>query len=509
MAFEPQITSIELKNKRYIESQKTQVVLNFQTNGQKIEKVLYAKSEICVGEITNGNLNANVSGNVETNVIVQTQEGIIALFSSTPFSVSVNLNSLTQDNKLFAEVQNLGVENIIVNEISLSLTQKLSVQLFMLETITQNYVSSISPANQKMETYELNTTHSIISENFETNLELEFPNSFAKLLCAESFSVVNSVQTSKDMAIIAGTIFTTVFYLTSDEVPRLKSKTYANDFSQDFLSSGTEEGMQGFAKSFVCKTNVDVDDEQNKEKGLISVSVKQKANIILTKEVKFEAVADAFCVRKEMQMDFSSFQTQGMASCKVFNDKIDGNFVLQDPDARIDKILLSAPTFATVSKVQIADNDVVLKGNAFVDLVFLLDDDAHTLKTEQVNIPFEISTRCDDDLKDCNVFATIHQKDVDARIKKSKEIDINIDVVVQLCVEQSKNCAIMSNLTVGEDRKQSQPNMGIYVVNDLSDLWETSKKLLINPQILTEQNPELTFPITKPTQIVVYRQKSN
>lgn len=507
MSFEPQIASVELKNKRCLEKQNTQVILSFQTNGQKIEKVLYAKSEICVGEVTTNNQTATVVGNVETHVFVKTQEGIIPLVSSAPFSVSFNSNLISPDSKVWAEVHNQGTDNVTVNEISLSLTQKISVRAFVLEKQTQNYVSSIAPANQKLEMYDLNTIANVLSENFETNLELEFPNSCSKLLGAESFAVANNVQTSKDMVTVSGTIYTNLFYLSADEIPKFKSKLYANDFVQEFLLSGTEENQKAFAQIFVCKTNVEVDGDENKEKGLIALTIKERANILVQTTFQFEAVTDAFCPKKELQLDFSSFTTQNVVFSKVFGDKIDTTYVLQDQEQRVDKIVLVAPNYVELTKIQVAGSDVTLKGKASVQLLFLLDDEEHTLKSEQITFPFEVLARCDENLKDSKIFARVHLKEVEARLKKSKEIDVNGDILVEFFVVQEQTQAIVSNVVVGEDRKQNQPNMGIYVVSSAKDLWEVSKKLLVNPQILEEQNPELTFPITKPTQIIVYRQK--
>ena len=67
--------------------------------------------------------------------------------------------------------------------------------------------------------------------------------------------------------------------------------------------------------------------------------------------------------------------------------------------------------------------------------------------------------------------------------------------------------AIINEVTLGDERTENLPPLAIYYVEEAADLWQLSKRLLISPEILENQNKNLSFPINEKTQIVVFRQK--
>lgn len=507
MAFEPQLNEIETKYNKRLDVIKTQSSITLNANGEKIEKVLFARVLPSVTNISLNSGNVNLEGSVSATALVVTESGVSSLTGQGNFTASYNSSLINAESQIFANAQNLGIENISVSDLTVSLTSMIGLELIKVEKQKIGYVTSIAPANEKIDTLNYSTITNAVSENFEISTEIDLPNSVSKVLLAESFGVLKDVVSANDVVTLGGEIYTSLVYLTSDENPKLKKEIYSTDFHQEVLMTGVTSGQKAFANLNTCCNDFEIQGELTSSKGVVALKNKFSANVFVEKTETVDAVIDAFCPRKELEMNVQSFTKQEVVCSKIVTDKIDGNIVLGEDDVRIDKVLISSSGLAVVNSTQIVDNDVVVQGTAFVNVIYLLDDEARTTEAVQVEIPFESNVRCDDLKSDDIVMASVTLKDTEARNKKSKEIDVLADAVISVVVIRNENEAVLSDIKIGENRKPPEANMGLYVVESAEDSWEVAKSLLVSPAMLMEQNPELSFPITKPTEILVYHQQ--
>ena len=508
MSLEPQINVVEIKYNKKLDEITFQSNIILTTNGEKIDKVLFTKSLINIQNTNINKGNITIEGVINSTALVKLENGELEeLKTSTNFSNVYNSNQITGENKIIVLQKSIETLNLSVNEISISFSEQVVLELFSIEKQNVKYVSQISPANQKLVTEEFSTITHSLNENFELNTEIDLPTSISKILMVESYTITKNVSCLNDLIICDGVINTNLIYLTNDEQPKLKNQTYSQDFHQELLGSGVCEGQNATIFLNTLENNYEVDGEIGSSKGVLELKNKFCANVLVRKNIEIESVFDAFCPRKELEIEHSSFMTQNVVCCKNIIEKIDGNIEFSENDIRIDKVLCSSVGNCYIKNKRIEKDEVIISGNMSCYVVYLLDDEAHTMQSAKVEIPFESSFVCENVLKDDEIFVSVNIKEIDARNKRAKEIDVLAEVCLNVFVLQSKNEVIMSNIVVGEDRKLDLCNMGIYVINKAEDSWDIAKKLLINPDILLSQNPELKFPITKPTQIIVYRQK--
>ena len=309
------------------------------------------------------------------------------------------------------------------------------------------------------------------------------------------------------MVTLHGELFTRLIYLTNDEKPKLKTELYQSDFHQEVLATGVTDNQKAFAGLMTCSNAFEIQGELESSKGIILLKNGFNANIFIVTSSSIDFVVDAFCPYREMNMNHQSFISQQVVCEKTVNDKIDGNISFSQDDVRIDKVVMSSTGFGVVDNVKIVDSDVVVSGTAYVNVVYLLDDDNNTMQAVQVEIPFESVVRCDD-IKDTDTaIASVVIKDTEARNKRAKEIDVLADIILSVRVLRDNSEVVLNEITLSDSRQTPEANMGLYVIDQAEDLWTVAKALLINPDVLMEQNPNLTFPITKPTQVFVYRQE--
>ena len=508
MSLEPQINVVEIKYNKKLDDITFQSNVILTTNGEKIDKVLFTKSLVSINNTNVNKGSVTIEGVVNSTALVKLENGEIEeLKTSTNFSNAYNSNQIPGENKVFVLQKSVKTLNLSVNEISLSFAEQLVFELFSIEKQNVKYVSSINPANQKLITEEFSTITHALNENFELKTEIDLPTSISKILMVESYAISKNITCLNDLIVCDGIINTNLIYLTNDEQPKLKNQTYSQDFHQEILGTGVLEGQNATAFLNTTENSYEIDGELSSSKGVLELKNKFCANVLVRKNIEIESVFDAFCPKKEMELQHSSFITQNIVCFKNITEKIDGNIEFSEEDIRIDKVLCSSVGNCFIKNKRIEKDEVIITGNVGCYVIYLLDDENHTTQSVKVEIPFESSFVCDGILKDDEILVSASVKELDARNKRAKEIDVLAELCLNVFVLRSKNEAIMSDIVVGEDRKLDLCNMGIYVVSEAQDSWDIAKKLLINPDMLLNQNPELKFPITKPTQIIVYRQK--
>lgn len=508
MAFEPQINEIGTKYNKRLETVKTQSNVSLSSSGEKIEKVLFAKAMPYVNNIITNTGSVVLEGGISANALVVLEGGAITALSNTgSFTATYNASGIAADSQILASVQNLGIDNIVVNDNTVTFSDSVGMELSLIEKQKVSYVTNIQTANQKIGTVDYSTLANAHGESFELNTEIDLPNSVSKVLLAESYGVLKDVTASNDLVTLNGELFTNLVYLTNDEQPKLKNQTYSTEFHQEILSTGTVSGQVATATLDTSSNEFEIQGELSSSKGVIILKNKFNSNIFVESSNTFDCVVDAFCPQKEMQMNLQSFVKQNIVCSKLVNDKVDGNIVLNEEDVRIDKVVATSAGFGVVNKTQVVDDEVVVQGTVYVSTIYLLDDEAHTIQAIQVEMPFETSVRCEGVKTTDNITAKVVVKETESRNKKSKEIDVLADIAVGVVAVREDNGAVVSGIVMGEDRKPQETNMGMYVIQKAEDAWEISKNLLVSPEMLIQQNPSLTFPVTKPTQIIVYRQQ--
>lgn len=508
MAFEPQTSKLEARYTKRLEKITIQTNLTFNTNGEKIEKVLFTRALPCVSisSVNAGNVNFDVK--VEGYALVLLEGGdITTLTSSNASTSSYNNVLIMQDSQIFANTTNIRIENVSATDLTVSFTCAYDVSIILIDNQNINYISSAAPANEKVAKIDYNTITSTFNQSFELSTEIDLPNGVKKVLLTESTAVLKDASVSNDLVTLHGELFTRLIYLTNDEKPKLKTELYQSDFHQEVLATGVTDNQKAFAGLMTCSNAFEIQGELESSKGIVLLKNGFNANIFIVTSSSIDFVVDAFCPYHEMNMNHQSFISQQVVCEKTVNDKIDGNIAFSQDDVRIDKVVMSSTGFGVVDNVKIVDSDVVVSGTAYVNVVYLLDDDNNTMQAVQVEIPFESVVRCDD-IKDTDTaIASVVIKDTEARNKRAKEIDVLADIILSVRVLRDNSEVVLNEITLSDSRQTPEANMGLYVIDQAEDLWTVAKALLINPDVLMEQNPNLTFPITKPTQVFVYRQE--
>ena len=504
MALTPNCKEINAKLRKYLSNENVTIPINIASNGFALKQVLSINALPSVLSIVPTNGNADVSGNVNVKVLALNEEKEYHVFEETvTFNVHLQDMDIVDGSKIYAMAKLLEVRSIVANENSVSFNVVVGLTSYLVKSQSFSYVESIDAlAQQKTEVLEFSDITAQINQNFELSNEVNIPNNVSNILFINGNVSLDNCVAGTDIITLNGKVFASVVYLTNEDAPKLKSQEYTLDFNEEVLANGVTTDSQAVANVMLNNISYEVQGEMNSSKGILLVKATLGANVLACQKQPVERVVDAFCPRYSLNYETSNFLSQ-TNTLETMTEKVDGSLSLSD-DVRIDKILCVSHTYTTHTITKL-EQGIELNGVVYANVIYQLDDDTGTVGAILAELPF---TKNLENVSGDVVDAVVSVREIEARSKRVKDIDIQADLGLTLNCSQNTNQAVISNVSLGEKLEENHKPLGVYIVNNVSELWDVAKSLRVSPETIMAQNPNLVFPITQPTNILIYRQRT-
>lgn len=508
MAFEPKSAELEIKYTKQQTGEGVPVVMTLSASEGAISRVVSVSANPYVENVTPSAGSVQIDGKLCVKVLVEKVEGGFSCLEGTNgFTAHIMNSEITQNSEIFATAQLLGVNSVQASEQAVTFTCNVSVSPITLATEKVKYIEELPIAQVKKDLISYTTVVAGSAQDFELNLELDLPTSVSKILSVESKVALSKAEAGNDVVALKGEAYTNLIYLTNDEQPKLKSQKYTQEFNHELLATNitTQDIVSATAQS--SNTQYELQGELNSAKGTILLKNIVKTNIFVRQNKTCEAVVDAFCPHYLLNNEYASFISQTLGASELTFEKIDGSIVLGEDSPRIDKVLAVCSGNVVVKSTEVVDSQLNVTGVLNCNVIYVLDDENATTQSVFAEVPFNIALKKDNLNENNSYHINIVSKDIEARNKKSKEIDILAELAIEMVVLENVTEASLQNVTLGEKRTVNTSAMGLYIVPEAKDLWEVSKALVVSGDLIMQQNPDLQFPFTTPQRIIVYREK--
>ncbi|MBQ7977142.1 MAG: DUF3794 domain-containing protein [Clostridia bacterium] len=509
MAFEPKNAELEIKYTKALAEDSIPVVMTLQSGEGAISRVVSVSATPSVEQIIPSTGSVQIDGKLGVKIIVENVDGGYSCLEGANNFTIHNMNAeILPESEVFATAHSLGVNSVQASEHAVTFTTNILVKPIFLACEKVKYVSELSVAQQKRDSIFYTDIVAGTAQEFDLDIELDMPQSVSKVLCVESVAVLSKIESGNDVVSLYGEMYTNLVYLTSDEQPKLKNQRYNQSFTHELLANNITSSDVVTATMQTSATTYELQGELNSAKGTILLKNLVKTNIFVRQNKSIEAVVDAFCPKYLLNNEYSSFTSQNMRKTELNFEKIDGSIVLGEDSPRIDRILAVCSGNVITKSVDVGDKVINATGVLGCYVFYTLDDEEATTQSILAEVPFSLSLKKDELVPENFVKINIVPKDIEARNKKSKEIDILAELAIESIVLQNDNDAILQNVHLGEKRPVNNSAMGLYIIPEAKDLWDVSKSLAIPGELIIQQNPDLSFPITTPQRLIVYREKS-
>ena len=95
-----------------------------------------------------------------------------------------------------------------------------------------------------------------------------------------------------------------------------------------------------------------------------------------------------------------------------------------------------------------------------------------------------------------------------ARQKQEGEIDAEATLKITLQERKNVKAELVSAAEAGEAFPVSDSAISVYIPRAGDGLWELSKSLKKSPEEVSENNPDIEFPVKEGQRVVIYHKKS-
>lgn len=508
MPFEPSKKDLQVNYSVDLREEITPVVINLPAGNNTISRVISISNKACVDSIITNTGSAQIEGKIHSNVLIQNTDGTFAnLNTTTSFSVPVINAAITTESQMLATAKVVNINSVQASENMVSFTASVATQPILIVAKCTQILDSVDPiAEQKKDIINYVDIISATAQEFDLNVELDLPTSISSILSIDATTVLKNVEAGNDLVAMQGEIYCNMIYLTADDEPKLKNHHYIQEFAHEILANGVV--ISDFANASLenISTTYELTGEINSAKGTVVLDNKIKVNLIIGQAKSVEAVVDAFCPKYILETEFADFEQQSASNCCNI-EKIDGNINLGEDSSRIDKVLCVGEGNIVVQSVNAENGGFSVSGKLVCDVVYKLDNDEGSIESVLAEIPFDLSIKNEIVRENSVLRVDIKPREIDARNKKAKEIDLLAELNVYTTIVNSELEKVLNNITLGAKRNQNSAALGYYIIPQAETLWDASKMLLVSGEMIMQQNPDLQFPITTPQKVIIYRQK--
>ena len=89
----------------------------------------------------------------------------------------------------------------------------------------------------------------------------------------------------------------------------------------------------------------------------------------------------------------------------------------------------------------------------------------------------------------------------------SNGIEFDLETTLTIYPTRQRRLETIKEVKCLSEKVQSNCAISVYIAYNGEDLWSLAKRLNVSPELLSQTNPDLNFPLDGSERIVIYRQK--
>ena len=84
---------------------------------------------------------------------------------------------------------------------------------------------------------------------------------------------------------------------------------------------------------------------------------------------------------------------------------------------------------------------------------------------------------------------------------------VDFEAVIRFCFTEYSNQSFdaITGLEIGDEKVENSNAISVYVASKNDTLWDVCKHLGVSAEVISELNPEVSFPLTGNERLIVYR----
>lgn len=491
-------------------------VLMQKSGEENISKILGANSEAYIEGIEMLNGEAHYSGAIVFYLLYVDENG-----ENHVLSEKVDINGKVENDQItplmkpiyFVEVVETKVDNADSDGAKVHSTINLKLNAINSEEVDEVVIEDDSVEVNREEV----NVRSVVSngtKTFELSEEYDTKSDVRKVLLTTYHLELKNVSSGTGYFTIEGNMFVnSLLEVQTEEGLSLKNFMQTIPFKEELEDELLQKDDEIYAFLYTRPQDVNVTivnaDVTGESATPVNSTIKVDATInvkyIAERQMQAEIYTDAFSMTNKTNLVSGTFQTAKPTKFEKFSATIEGQTVIGDDEARIAKVCAVTNEHLLVANSTVQDGELTIEGVAYATVIYLTDDDIPTTNSLDIEIPFSNKFDVGTDF-DAQVFVTSDITDVDAKVKKGKEVNVSLDVCFWVFEYDTETQVALKEIELTEQLPKSEYSLEMYIAPKGSTLWDVSKHMLVTEDVLMTQNPDLVFPLETTKTIVHFRQ---
>ncbi len=469
-------------------------------------KVLAVKASPAVtsSEVLAGSV--NYAGSIDLKVVYLTADGELGCENcSCPFTSKFESEAITAGSKATISVSIIehNIEKTGENNVKIVCTLKQSGSLILTSEV-QSVQTSDEDVCCKNEEIQVIRFVGDVAETINVESELTIREPVKKLILTESQAIVKNAEGGAGFVSVSGEVVTRVLYLTEND--KFETGYVYETFKEEVDLEGASRLSEVEAYAFVKCNGVKAELEQNDKSVKVSVIVPVELMVKAYEQSSVTVVKDLYSTKHELSVSTTSFDMTVVCPTTLVEGKIDGTLTLDEESPRVDKIMFVGGNNIAISNSYIANGEINVEGIASTSVVYL-NDETGSLHSVQIDVPFVINEKFENQSVDGIIDAEAIVCDVDVVVKKGREFyyDAKVKVSVNYCHPEVSG--VISGAEAMEEYDERDYGMELLFAHAGADAWDIAKQARIKEEMLLLQNPEASFPLQEDKNLILFYQK--
>lgn len=371
-------------------------------------------------------------------------------------------------------------------------------------SVTQNVLTDVSGDNifAQKEDYKYSSFKTVINEKFNQNYDVEIKDGVSKVLSVCPTVYMDSLDVADRFLTVKGGVDVNITYLTDNNMLQTAQSKF--DFTQEIANDDIEENM--FVQSIVQLAFNDVKITTSIDTNVAMVNIEMPVIYtgVLFEEKNTQIVGDLFSTTHYTGVSVNSVDSLAGLDEKVFEEKLSGSVTIKDNAPFIDEVLGVCCSNLTVANATVENSTLTIEGVGHTTVLYY-NKEQNEVNSVEVEMPFSYANSVD--AENATPLVQVSLVDIAVRSRRGKEIEVTSTLNVYADMYLTESGAVITEVTKEDEIPEDECALSIYFAKDNNTIWEIAKELRVSPEMLLEQNVDLTEPIPAGKRIVIYRQK--
>ncbi len=502
MAFEPNYEKVVSSFRKSLGTTQTMVECKLPAD-EGISKVLCSSAKCYITSSEVEGKNINYAGVVSFQVTYVNGENEIV---GADYSVEYKDKYTHDDDVVGVPAPTCNVVDVatVVNNNELKIVATLETGNDVIVSASQVVLVGANDLLTKKEMLTYNTYCGNIDERFEVSQDYEIKDGVSKVLTVCTCPYIAEVKAENKYVTVKGGVSVDIGYLTDNNVLRTTQTTF--EFTQELNSDCVDEMSVIQSDLYALASEVKVTTNINVDSTLLNLIIPLKYMGYVFNTNTIDVVADAFSLTNFVNTTSESITTfQGFEN-KHYEERVSGSLIISDDMPAIDDVLGTCCNHIVLASAEVTDGVFTVEGVAYTTILYQ-NKELNNINSVQIEMPFSISNNVDVDANNVTPLVQLSLGEISARARRNKELDVNADLHVYADFYTTRQEGVISKISLDDEIPFEECALSIYITKEGDTLWDIAKELGVSPEVVSQQNPTLTEPISPLTRVVVYKQK--